>query len=226
MILRATAPSSTVQSRELGAWRPLQDRLWAWSAQQGREGRAGVGHLGTAGRDQQGSSGWRLQWVGVELRMPTETPRGGCGGGASPGSSPLSRPPCLSHPFTEGSWANRVPVGEAESSWAVRRLPSHPRAPTLQDLWVLFLPLGPLDCSRVPMGSVSLLPSWPQNSGDPVSEPATHHHVFQTLKSCPPAARFPRGGPGLQEVQSLLEVTQNVGGRGDGLQAWDWLPGE
>ena len=59
-----------------------------------------------------------------------------------------------------------------------------------------------------------------------MSETATHHHVFQTLKSCPPTAHFPRRGTGLREVQSLLEVTQNVGGRGDGLQAWDWLPGE
>ena len=83
----------------------------------------------------------------------------------SPSSSPLSRPPCLSLPFTEGSWANCMPMGEVESGWVVRRLRSHPQAPTLQDLWVLFLPLGPLDCSRVPMGSVSLLPSWPQNSG-------------------------------------------------------------
>ena len=110
--------------------------------------------------------------------------------------------------------------GRGRVAGRVRRLPSHPRAPTLQDLWVLFLPLGPLDCSRVPMGSVSLLLSWPQNSGDPVSEPATHH-MFQTLKSCPPTARFPRGGTGLREVQSLLEFTQNVGGRGDRLQAWD-----
>lgn len=138
-------------------------------------------------------------WV-CRAQNATETPRDGSGWGRIPRFLIFVQTPCLSLPFTEGSWANRVPVGEAESGWAVRMLRSHPRSPTLQDLWVLVLRLGTFRLLKSPMGSVSLLPSWPQDSGDPVSEPATRHHVFQTLKSCAPPASSPRGGTGLREV--------------------------
>lgn len=157
----------------------------------------------------------------LELRMPTRPPGMDVGGGRPQGPHLCPDPPVCPILSQKAAGQTACPWERQRVAGRVRRLPSHPRAPTLQDLWVLFLPLGPLDCSRVPMGSVSLLLSWPQNSGDPVSEPATHHPVFQTLKSCPPTARFPRGGTGLREVQSLLEFTQNVGGRGDRLQAWD-----